>query len=212
MSSDARLYLMTPRLKDAASFLPRFTAALGTGAVACVLARLDADDGEAKKILRALAEAAQPRGVALIVEDNFALALKAGADGAHVSGGGAALAEALAQMKPDRIVGAGGLRGRDEAMTAGESGVDYVMFGEPARDGYTPPLEKTLERVSWWAEIFTLPCVAYAGAPEAVEPLAAAGADFVALGDWLWALPNPAAATALAAAALARHPLLESER
>ena len=71
-------------------------------------------------------------------------------------------------------------------MTAGEVGADYVMFGEPRRDGCVPPLAETLERVAWWAEIFVTPCVAYAARLDDAAALAAAGADFVALGDAVW--------------------------
>ena len=209
MSSDARLYLLTPRLKDAAPFAPMLRSALASGDVACVLARLEAavDEGGAKKILRALIETAQPLGVALIVEDNAGLALKTGADGVHISGDEDALQHALKQLKPGRIVGAGNLRSRDAAMSLGETGVDYLMFGEPASDGFVQPLEKTLERVDWWASIFTLPCVAYAGSADAVDPLAAAHAEFIALGEWLWDSADVASAVALAAAAAARNPL-----
>ena len=70
-------------------------------------------------------------------------------------------------------------------MAAGEAGADYVMFGEPAR-GVAPPLEATLERVGWWAEIFQTPCVAYAASLDDVAALAAAGADFIALGEAVW--------------------------
>ena len=63
------------------------------------------------------------------------------------------------------------------------------MFGEPRRDGYTPPLAETIERTAWWAEIFETPCVAFAGALDAVAPLTAAGADFIALGDAIWLAP-----------------------
>ena len=44
-------------------------------------------------------------------------------------------------------------------MTAGESGPDYVLFGDDAA-----PLDAgaLLERVAWWAEIFFTPCVAFA--------------------------------------------------
>ena len=75
-------------------------------------------------------------------------------------------------------------------MAAGEAGADYVMFGEPHRDGWTPPLAETAERVAWWAEIFETPCVAYAARLDDVATLAAAGADFVALGDALWSAPS----------------------
>ena len=49
-------------------------------------------------------------------------------------------------------------------MLAAESGADYVMFGEPDADGARPPFEAIVERVEWWAEVFQIPCVAYAAA------------------------------------------------
>jgi thiamine-phosphate pyrophosphorylase len=152
-----------------------------------VLLRLAArDDAAAKRIVRALGELAAAREAALLIDGNPTLAARAGADGVHVAGIGDALSEAIAQMKPERIVGCGGLRLRDEAMTAGEAGVDYVMFGDAGRDGRTPPFAETLERTAWWAEIFNIPCVACSPDLGGVAPLAAAGADFVALGDCVW--------------------------
>ena len=47
-------------------------------------------------------------------------------------------------------------------MLAGESGADYAMFGEPDHDGRRPRFEAVLERVAWWAEVMTIPCVGYA--------------------------------------------------
>jgi thiamine-phosphate pyrophosphorylase len=71
-------------------------------------------------------------------------------------------------------------------MLAGEAGADYVMFGEPDRDGRRPGFEAVLERVTWWAETLTIPCVGYAASLDEVEALAQAGADFVAIGEALW--------------------------
>jgi thiamine-phosphate pyrophosphorylase len=105
-------------------------------------------------------------------------------------------------LKPDRIAGAGGLKTRHDAMIAGESGSDYVMFGEPDPTGRRPAFSAILDRVAWWAELFELPCVGYAGSFAEIEPLAVAGADFVALGDFVWAT-DPAEALKTAAAALA---------
>jgi thiamine-phosphate pyrophosphorylase len=87
-------------------------------------------------------------------------------------------------MKPDRIVGVGGLALRDDAMEAGEAGVDYVLFGEPDEHGVSPPLAAVVERCRWWAEIFQTPCIGYAADQAAVAPLAATGAEFVAVGPW----------------------------
>ena len=73
-----------------------------------------------------------------------------------------------------------------------------LEIGEPHRDGWTPPLTETTERVAWWAEIFETPCVAYAARLDDVATLAAAGADFVALGDALWSAPSLEQAVAAA--------------
>ncbi|MFZ1961978.1 MAG: thiamine phosphate synthase [Roseiarcus sp.] len=202
-----RLYLITPPLSgaDLAAFAPRFAEALGAGDVASALARVaPAARGEAKRILQPLVELATAREVAALIESDARLAQRVGADGAHVSGIGDELAEGLASLHPGRIVGAGGLRSRDDAMRAGEAGADYVMFGEPRRDGFAPPLAETLERVAWWAEIFETPCVAFSGALDAVAPLTTAGADFVALADAVWLASSAAAAVAEAQALIAK--------
>ncbi len=211
MSNDSpSLYLITPPIADAPGFAPAFEAALDAGVVVCVLLRLDTrDEGLAKKIIRVLAPLAQERGAALLVENDAQLAQRAGADGAHIGIAGddrdPALAEAIRKLKPDGIVGAGRLKSKDDAMTAGEQEVDYVMFGEPAADGYTPAFEHTAERVGWWAEIFNVPVVGYAAQLDHVEALARAGAEFVALGAAVWDdARGPAAAVRDAMAAIAR--------
>ena len=204
--SSCRLYLVTPPLSgaDLEAFAPRFAEALSAGDVASALVRIaPGSEGEAKRIAQRLVELAAPREVATLVQDDARLAARVGADGAHVTSGGQQLADALSSLHPERIVGAGGLRTRDDAMNAGEVGVDYVMFGEPRRDGYTPPLAETLERVAWWAEIFETACVGYAETLDAVRALREAGADFVALGDVVWGAPSAADAVARAQALLA---------
>ena len=197
-----RLYLVTPPLAvaDLAAFAPRFAAALAAGDVASALVRIAPEaQGDAKRIAERMVEAAARADAAILIEGEPRLAARVGADGAHVSGVGDPLSDALASLHPERIVGVGALRGRDDAMTAGEADVDYVMFGEPRRDGWTPPLAETVERVAWWAEIFQTPCVAYAARLDDVAALAAAGADFVALGDALWSAPSLELAIATAA-------------
>lgn len=175
-----RLYLITPPIRDAARFAPALEAALAACDIACVLIRADGSDPrENKAIVAGLAPIAQLHDAAALAFGDAQLALRAGADGCHIEGGGEALKAALAALKPGRIVGAGALASRDEAMAAGEAGADYVMFGGPDS---APPQEGLIERVAWWAEIFNVPCVAYARSLGEVGDLAAAGADFIALG------------------------------
>ena len=204
----SRLYLFTPTLcaDDLDAFAPILAGALEAGDVACVLARLaPGAEGDARRIVARLVEIAAGAGAALLVDNDPRLAARVGADGAHIGDGDGALSDALASLKPERIVGAGLLRTRDEAMSAGEAGADYVMFGEPGRDGFTPSAETTIERVAWWAEIFEPPCVAYAATLEDIGPLADAGADFVALGDAIWSAVAPLEALTRARAILARR-------
>lgn len=189
MSEDAaRLYLATPPLAGAREFLPQLTSALAAGDVASLLIRLAGDDPRKnEEIVRALAPVAQEKGVAVLVENSATVALRAQADGAHILGAGEQLEEAAKKLSPKYIVGAGDLPTRDDAMRAGEIGVDYVLFesDDPAA---------LIERVSWWAELFNTPCVARATTLAEVAPLAKAGADFVMLDDAVWGDPRGAAA------------------
>ena len=210
MSDDApRLFLITPRLDDATSFMPLLEAALDAADIACLLVRTAMRDaGEIKAIVRQLAPLAQARGIACLVERESRLAARTDADGVHLLGTGPDLREAIAALQPARIVGVGGLNGRDAAMEAGEAGADYLMFGGPDE---SEDHDAIRDRVEWWADIFNVPCVAYARDPALAREMAEAGAEFVALCEGLW--DHPAAiATTIAAAARALVPIGEGVR
>jgi thiamine-phosphate pyrophosphorylase len=199
MPRDApRLYLITPPISDWTPYPLLFESALAACDVACVLLRTaEHEEGEKEKIMRALAPLVQKHGVACLVADDPQLALRANADGVHIDGSGERLEAALRAIKPGHIVGAGGMPTRDAAMAAGEAGADYVMFG-----GGAEPHAAIVERVAWWAEIFNVPCVGYAHDLASIGDLARAGADFIALGDAVFADPRGAAAALRDAARL----------
>ena len=207
----ARLYLITPVLEDT-SFAPQLTEACATSAVAAVLLRLaPADERTLTNQVKALAPGAQEHGAAVLVTtegkaDLATIAARGGADGVHLAGDPTLVRELRDRLKAERALGVGAIRTKDDAMTFGEAGVDYLLFGEPRPDGSLPSLESVVERAAWWAEIFETPCAAYAPSLEAVEPLAATNAEFVALGDAVWSHPDgPAAAVKAAAAILERQ-------
>ena len=106
----------------------------------------------------------------------------------------AALEDAMPSLKPDRIAGVGGLATRHDSMSAGEMGADYVLFGEPDAAGQRPSMQAIAERLDWWAELFEPPCVGFATSPAEAFEFAAAGADFVLVGDFIWADPRGAMA------------------
>ncbi len=200
-----RFILITPVIEDAAKFLPKISSACSSADVAAVILRLAGDDADVIRTAedselvartKALLSEARKNGATLLLENFANLVSDAGADGTHLTEA-AAVQSSRASLK-ESIVGAGRLASRHDAMMAGEGGADYVMFGEPDADGKRPGLDAVTERVSWWAELFQLPCIAYAASESEIPPLVRAGADFIALGDEaLWsAADEPAAVLA----------------
>lgn len=193
------IYLRTPLVEDPAAFAPLLRAATAAGTVAAVMLRLPAaEERRLVNTVKALAPAAQERGAAVVVSiegegvealDLGRIATRGGAEGVHVRD--LALARTLREGLPtDRVVGISGLKARHDAMSAGEIGLDYLLFGEPRADGSIPALDQTLERAAWWAEIFETPCVAFAPSLADVAAAGETGAEFVGLGEAVFAAPE----------------------
>ena len=189
-----RLYLATPVVDDPSSLVASLPGLLAAADVAAVLLRLKPTDQRTMiSRVKALAPAIQNSGAALLLDGHVELVARAGADGAHLTGI-EALEDALPSLKPDRIAGVGGLATRHDSMAAGERGADYVLFGEPDAKGQRPSLEAITERLQWWTELFEPPCVGFAVSRQEVSEFAASGADFVLVGDFIWADPRGAVA------------------
>jgi thiamine-phosphate pyrophosphorylase len=203
----ARLFLITPRAVDAATFAPQLEAALAAGDVASQLIAPDvATTAELQAVAETLVPIAQRHDVAALVLGDSRVMGRAHADGIHIEAGEAALKEAIEALQPKSIVGAGNIRVRHEAMEAGEAGADYIFFGLLDLEEGEEPHRKTLDLGAWWAELFEPPCVLLAGRSMAsVEVCARTGADFVAVRAAVWEHPDgPAAAVAEANAVLDR--------
>lgn len=153
-------------------------------------------------LLRPLIALAQDHDAAALLLDDPAMAKSLGADGVHLglkANGEAPLAElkaARASLLTNYIAGAEAGAMRDAAMQLGEAGADYVAFSRDS--SVTDKIEardKQIALISWWAEIFEVPCVGFdADTPEDAAALRDAGADFVAL--HVAASDNPADITA----------------
>jgi len=189
-----RLYLATQEVDDPADLIASLPGLLAAADIAAVLLRLKPTDQRTMIArVKALAPVIQNGNAALLLDGHVELVARAGADGAHLTGI-AALEDALPSLKPDRIAGVGALTTRHDSMSAGELGADYVLFGEPDAKGQRPSVEAIAERLEWWAELFEPPCVGYAVSREEAREFAAAGADFVLVGEFIWADPRGAAA------------------
>jgi thiamine-phosphate pyrophosphorylase len=177
-----RLYLLTPPVEDPAAVAGLADAMSGADIAAVLLRLVDADERSLINLVKKIAPVVQDRDAALLLAGRDDIVARSGADGAHL-GNLDALRDAMPRLKPKSIAGVGGLHSRHDAMTAGEAGADYVMFGDPDEDGNRAAFDAILDRVGWWAEVFEVPCVAYAARLDEIDALAAAGADFVAVGD-----------------------------
>lgn len=193
-NTSPRLYLITPLISDPAAFAGALESACATGGIAAVMLRLaDADERTLINRIKVLAPIVQKHEVAVIVTtegempvDLANIAARGGADGVHIPFNTEAILNIVLQLKGERSLGIGNLRSRDDAMRAGELGVDYVMFGEPRRDGSLPARDMVLERAQWWAEIFETPCVVFSPDIDSIREIMATGAEFIALGDAIW--------------------------
>ena len=192
---DTRLYLITPPVLPA-GFPDLLAAALDAGDVAAVQLRLkDASRDTIRRTAALLLPVTQARDVALLLNDDPALAVACGCDGAHVGAEDMPVGEAR-RVLGDLQLGVSCYDSRDLAMQAGEAGADYVAFG-----AFFPSATKDTEiraeaaLLSWWSELMEVPCVAIGGITAAnCAPLVAAGADFLAVVSAVWGHPEGAAA------------------
>jgi thiamine-phosphate pyrophosphorylase len=199
-----RLCLVSPsgRSPDETTHLVR--GALSAGDVAAII--VAADPGEP---LLAAAESivglAAPRGVATLILNDTRIAGRIRADGVQIDTGAPDVASAVAGAGGKRMVGAGGVRTRHDAMVLAEAGPDYLFFGLLDGDREPGIFPRALDLAAWWSEVAVIPAMVMGGAAVAsVEEAADAGIDFVALRAAVWNDPRgPAAAVADANARLA---------
>ena len=209
MNPPCRLYLITPpAIADLAGFARALEGALEGGDVAALQVRLKIDsDDEIAAATALFAPIARRRGASLILNDRPDLAARLDCDGVHIGQGDGPLAAARMAMGKDRIVGVTCHDSRDLAMDAAEGGADYVAFGAffptATKETFHQP---DVEILSIWQETMLTPCVAIGGITvDNCRPLAAAGADFLAVSAGVWAhRDGPTAAVAAFNAEIAR--------
>ena len=184
-----RLYLLTPPTLPP-DFAESLAAALDGGDVAAVQLRLKgADDDIWRRAIDTLRPIVQSRGVAFLLNDRPDLVRPHGCDGAHVGQTDTTVRDARRLLGPDLTLGVSCHASRDLAMQAGEDGADYVAFGAffPTQTKPEAPTAP-IELMEWWTELMELPAVAIGGIiPSNCAELVAAGADFLAVCNAVWA-------------------------
>ena len=202
-----QLYLISP-LDVGGTFPTRLARALDAGPVAAFQFRVkDIDEHAAALLAEPLQKLCADADVAFIVNDSVSLARRLGADGVHLGQDDGDVADARERLGRTAQIGVTCHASRHLALEAGEAGADYVAFG-----AFFPSATKDAEHradpelLEWWQTFFELPCVAIGGiTPETCGPLAAAGADFIAVSHAVWGGDEAAAVRAFTEALAAEE-------
>jgi thiamine-phosphate pyrophosphorylase len=189
------LYLVTPNWDDTTRLLDASEQALAAGAAhgnagnagGNLVALLQYRHKEAGPDLRleqagALLALCRRYGVPFIVNDFVDLCLETGADGVHLGGTDADVAQVRARLGADKIIGASCYGDMPRALAAQRAGASYVAFG-----GFYPSRVKQYavttrpEILDQARETISVPTVVIGGmTPHNAAPLVARGAGMVA--------------------------------
>ena len=205
-----RLVLVTPAetaVDDLADRLAR--AGVGGDIASVIVPAYGGAEDAYQALLEAVVPVCRAFGAAVIAAGSARIAARAGADGLHLRGGPAEVAEAVDAHAGRSIIGAEAGATRHGALEIGETRPDYVFFGRPGADTHAEAHPKSLEMAQWWAEFVEIPAVLMAGsALDRLGAAAATGVEFVALSRAvLGPDADPADAVRRANAILEDHPL-----
>jgi thiamine-phosphate pyrophosphorylase len=183
-----RLYLQFPA-QPSAALATQLTQVIASSDVACVLLCHEESSLDEAPIGTVI-DLVQSSGLACLIDGDAGLAERLGADGVHIEADAATYAEARKRLGESASIGAGCGLNRHDAMLLAELGADYVAFGTDANT--IDAINQYTDIISWWSEIFVVPCVAWnVDNAEQAASLAALGADFIAPPMSIWAEDDP---------------------
>lgn len=176
------LYLVTPNWDDTDRLLDVSEQALQEGVALLQYRHKSADAEQRREQAGALLALARKYGVPFIINDYIELCEELDADGVHVGGTDATVAQMRARLGAGKIVGASCYGDMALAHAAQAGGASYVAFGGfylslVKKYPVTTPLDIVLQA----KKEIALPCVVIGGmTPDNAAPLVARGADMVA--------------------------------
>ncbi|MFC3109788.1 thiamine phosphate synthase [Undibacterium arcticum] len=190
------LYLVTPDWDDTGKLLATTEAALRGGAALLQYRHKTASDALRHEQAQALLALCRRFQRPLIINDFVELCVALDADGVHVGGTDATVAQVRAALGTDKIVGASCYGSLQLAHDAHRAGASYVAFG-----GFYPsrvkkyPVTTPFDIVSQAKAQIPLPNVVIGGmTQENAAPLVAYGADMVAAISSVYLADDPEAA------------------
>jgi thiamine-phosphate pyrophosphorylase len=176
------LYLVTPNWDDTEKLLAVTEQALAAGVALLQYRHKEASPALRREQGGALRELCHKYSVPFLVNDHVALCRELGADGVHLGGTDAPLAEVRASLGPNKLIGASCYGELARAQAAQAAGASYVAFGGfyPSKvKQYAVTTQPSILRHA--REAMALPlCVIGGMTPENARPLVAEGAQLVA--------------------------------
>jgi len=190
------LYIVTPDWDDTEKLLRVTEQALQGGAALLQYRHKTADAALRQQQAEALLSLCRRYQRPFIINDYVELCLALDADGIHVGGTDASVAEVRAMVGADKIVGASCYGDLELAHAAYRAGASYVAFG-----GFYPsrvkkyPVTTSPDIVTQAKAEIAVPNVVIGGmTQENAVPLIAAGADMVAAISSVYLADDPTAA------------------
>ncbi|AWV08421.1 thiamine phosphate synthase [Marilutibacter maris] len=189
------VYAITPDSADTEPLLRRVAVVLDAG-----IAWLQYRNKTASAALRhaqasALLQACRAHGVPLIVNDDWQLAARIGADGAHLGEGDGDIARAREALGHDALIGASCYDDAGLARAAVAAGASYIAFGAFFPSPTKPNARRAAPALLAATAGLGVPQVAIGGiTPDNARPIVSAGADLVAVISGVFDAPDPAAA------------------
>ena len=185
------IYLITPALSDAASFLPKLAEALDAVEIACVRLRVARDDeDDLRRAADLVRDVAHERDVAVTLTDHFRLVKPLGLDGVHLENPRLTVRDARKALGEDAIVGAFAGASKHNGMVAAEAGADYVSFGPITANALGDGEVAEPHLFVWWSEMIQPPVVAEGGLTLDLARALAPSVDFLALDQAIWDHPD----------------------
>lgn len=123
------LYLVTPDWDDTDKLVAASEQAIAGGATLLQYRHKTAGDAQRAEQATALLKLCRRLNVPLIINDHVALCEQLDADGIHVGGTDASVAEVRARVGKDKIIGASCYGDLQLARDAAAAGASYVAFG-----------------------------------------------------------------------------------
>ena len=192
-----RLFLVSPPNMASDTFRGMFEQAASAGDVASLLVRQLDNRDDTIDLVSSVLPSGYDHNVAILIEGDPEIAAEAGADGVQIAGGIDSFRDARTTLGSDRIVGVLSNGSRHATMEIGEAGADYVAFDQsvPIIMGAGETRDE-VDPISWWAELFEIPAVAFAPAGfDEIEDLVKNGSDFIRPEDAMWSSADRAADT-----------------